>query len=79
MVICDRGVMDASAFISRAKWEQLLAKLGLTEEHVCEGRYNQVIHMVKKCVKNWENTDEYALTITGCLSFSKWDYEMWSH
>jgi hypothetical protein len=38
--------MDASAFISRGQWEQLLSKLGLNEEHICEGRYNQIIHMV---------------------------------
>ena len=38
--------MDASAFITRQEWESLLEKLDLTEESICEGRYNQVLHMV---------------------------------
>ena len=46
LVICDRGLMDASAFITRQEWESLLEKLDLTEESICEGRYNQVLHMV---------------------------------
>ena len=38
LVICDRGLMDASAFISRQKWEELLEKLQLDEFNMCEGR-----------------------------------------
>ena len=38
LVICDRGLMDASAFISRQKWEELLEKLQLEEFNLCEGR-----------------------------------------
>lgn len=47
IIICDRGVMDASAFINRSQWEQLLLKLGMDEENICERRYNQVVHMVR--------------------------------
>ncbi len=46
LVICDRGTMDASAFISRAQWEQLLGKLSLAEAVICESRYDHVVHMV---------------------------------
>ena len=46
MIICDRGVMDASAFVSRSQWENLLARNELEEEEIRDARYNQVIHMV---------------------------------
>ena len=46
LVICDRGLMDASAFISRQKWEELLEKLQLEEFNLCEGRWE--IHQFPK-------------------------------
>ena len=46
LVICDRGSMDASAFISREQWEHILGRLGLDEVEIRDNRYNQVIHMV---------------------------------
>jgi len=46
LVICDRGTMDASAFISPEEWNALLEKLELDEERMCEGRYDHVVHMV---------------------------------
>ena len=46
LVICDRGLMDASAFIEANEWMQLLSKLNLKEELMCEDRYHHVVHMV---------------------------------
>ena len=42
LIICDRGAMDASAFISRDKWERILARNGLDEVEIRDNRYNQV-------------------------------------
>ena len=42
LVICDRGAMDASAFISRDQWENILARNGLDEVEVRDNRYSQV-------------------------------------
>ena len=42
LVICDRGAMDASAFISKDQWEHILAKNGLDEVEIRDNRYNQV-------------------------------------
>ena len=47
LVICDRGLMDASAFISRQKWEELLEKLQLDEFNLCEGRYEMTIKRIQ--------------------------------
>ena len=42
LIICDRGAMDASAFISREQWETILARNGLDEVEIRDNRYNQV-------------------------------------
>ena len=42
LVICDRGAMDASAFISREQWEHILARNGLDEVEIRDNRYSQV-------------------------------------
>ncbi|CAG7723424.1 unnamed protein product [Allacma fusca] len=46
LVICDRGTMDASAFISSEQWERILQKNGWNEIELRDTRYNQIIHMV---------------------------------
>lgn len=46
LVICDRGAMDASAFISREQWERILARIGLDEVEIRDNRYNQVLHVM---------------------------------
>lgn len=46
LIICDRGLMDASAFIEYSQWLELLEKLNLKEELMCEDRYHHVVHMV---------------------------------
>eukprot|EP00095_Tigriopus_kingsejongensis_P004401 maker-scaffold93_size381549-snap-gene-2.22 protein:Tk04401 transcript:maker-scaffold93_size381549-snap-gene-2.22-mRNA-1 annotation:"hypothetical protein EAI_01984" len=46
LVICDRGTMDASAFISKDQWEHILHNMGLDEVEIRDNRYSQVIHMV---------------------------------
>ena len=51
LVICDRGTMDASAFISAQEWAKLLDKLSLEESHICENRYDQVVHMASFFLK----------------------------
>ena len=42
LVICDRGSMDASAFISKDQWDKILAHAGLDEVEIRDNRYNQV-------------------------------------
>ena len=46
LVICDRGAMDASAFVSRHQWEDILRTNDLDEVEIRDNRYNQVVHMV---------------------------------
>ena len=44
-VLCDRGLMDGSAYLSKEQWEVLLNEMGLYEQDIREERYDQVIHM----------------------------------
>ena len=42
LVICDRGSMDASAFVSRQDWEGILARNKCDEVDIRDNRYHQV-------------------------------------
>lgn len=44
-VLCDRGLMDGSAYLSREQWEVLLNECGLYEQDIKEDRYDLVIHL----------------------------------
>lgn len=46
LIICDRGAMDASAFISKEKWEKIMNDNEWNSVELRDNRYNQIIHMV---------------------------------
>jgi len=46
LVICDRGSMDASAFVTREQWDTILVRNGCDEVDIRDNRYHQVVHMV---------------------------------
>ncbi len=46
VLLCDRGLMDGSAYMAPEQWEKLLANKGLEIADVCECRYNAVMHLV---------------------------------
>ncbi|XP_076108691.1 TRPL translocation defect protein 14-like [Mytilus galloprovincialis] len=46
LVICDRGIMDASAYLPTEDWAQMKADNNWNEIQLRDNRYNQVIHMV---------------------------------
>jgi len=55
LIICDRGTMDASAFVAREDWEKLLHSNRMDEVDIRDNRYNQVVHMVTAA----EGAEEY--------------------
>lgn len=67
LVICDRGTMDASAFISNEEWEKLLDKLDLDESHICENRYDQIVHMVSAAngAEDFYSVEDHAARFEG--------------
>lgn len=46
VVLCDRGVMDGSAYIEPELWQAILDETGWSEVHLRDARYEAVIHMV---------------------------------
>ena len=50
LVICDRGTMDAAAFISPEAWQGILSRNKLNTVDLRDNRYNQIIHMVSASV-----------------------------
>lgn len=46
LIICDRGAMDASAFVAKDKWEHIMTENCWNSVELRDNRYNQIIHMV---------------------------------
>lgn len=46
LVVCDRGVMDGSAYISSDLWQALLDEIGSPVVHLRDNRYDAVVHLV---------------------------------
>uniref|UniRef100_A0A0K0E1Q2 AAA_28 domain-containing protein n=1 Tax=Strongyloides stercoralis TaxID=6248 RepID=A0A0K0E1Q2_STRER len=46
LIICDRGAMDPSAYMSKDEWETLCKNIDIDTFHLRETRYNQIVHMV---------------------------------
>jgi predicted ATPase len=50
LVICDRGLMDASAYLKPSQWERMKTENNWNEVELRDSRYNQVIHMVSAAI-----------------------------
>ncbi|XP_072388371.1 TRPL translocation defect protein 14 isoform X1 [Diabrotica undecimpunctata] len=46
LIICDRGAMDASAFVAKETWENIMRHNAWNNVELRDNRYNQIIHMV---------------------------------
>lgn len=67
LVICDRGTMDASAFITPEQWEKILKKNNWNDVELRDNRYNQVIHLVSAAVgaEKFYSLDEHVCRSEG--------------
>ena len=41
LIICDRGAMDASAFLTRNQWMTILERIDVEEDEIRDDRYDQ--------------------------------------
>jgi len=46
VLLCDRGVMDGSAYISQEEWDEFILSRNMNNVELREGRYNAVFHLV---------------------------------
>lgn len=87
IVVCDRAVMDISAYIDRKMWLELLDSCG-TNEDVIVKRYDGVVHLSTAArgaekhyttannAQRYEKADEEGLSIARMLDQKV--YEAWS-
>ncbi|XP_015599083.1 TRPL translocation defect protein 14 isoform X2 [Cephus cinctus] len=76
LIICDRGAMDASAFISKDKWELMMASNGWNNVELRDNRYNQIIHMVSAAngAEEFYSTEDHACRSEGVELARELDY-----
>ncbi|KAF7288042.1 TRPL translocation defect 14 [Rhynchophorus ferrugineus] len=67
LIICDRGAMDASAFISKEKWENIMKDNSWNSIELRDNRYNQIIHMVSaaKGAEDYYTTEDHSCRSEG--------------
>lgn len=46
LVICDRGAMDAAAYMDKNAFNEILKRNNLNSVELRDNRYNQVIHLM---------------------------------
>ena len=67
LIIADRGVMDASAFISREAWDKILTKLSLEDIEISDNRYNHVVHLQSAAIgaEKFYTTEDHTARFEG--------------
>ena len=46
VILCDRGLMDGSAYVSEELWSAVMDEVGMNHNQLRDKRYDGVIHMV---------------------------------
>ncbi|CAG9585731.1 unnamed protein product [Danaus chrysippus] len=76
LIICDRGAMDASAFISKEKWEAMMNANNWNSVELRDNRYNHIVHMVSAAngAEDFYSTEEHACRSEGVELARELDY-----
>ncbi|KAL5287525.1 unc-132 family protein [Megaselia abdita] len=77
LIICDRGVMDASAYISKEKWEKMLQTNNWNTIELRDNRYNQILHLVSAAngAEEFYTTEDHACRSEGVELARDLDYK----
>jgi len=77
LVICDRGAMDASAYISKEKWQQIMTSNGWNSVELRDNRYNQIVHMVTAAngAEDFYTTEDHSCRSEGMELARELDYK----
>ena len=46
LIVCDRGVMDISAYLSPQQWQDIIGEVGYTQTQLRDERYDAILHLV---------------------------------
>ncbi|KRG04258.1 TRPL translocation defect protein 14 isoform X5 [Drosophila mojavensis] len=77
LIICDRGVMDASAYIRKDKWEEMMASNQWNPVEMRDNRYNQILHLVSAAngAEDFYSTEDHACRSEGVELARELDYK----
>lgn len=67
LVICDRGTMDARAYMSQESWDRVMKRNSLNAVELRDNRYDQVVHLVTAAIgaEEFYNTDDNPMRTEG--------------
>lgn len=77
LIICDRGVMDASAFVSKEKWDRMMRTNNWNSVELRDNRYNHIVHMVSAAngAEAFYSTEDHACRSEGVDLARELDYK----
>ena len=70
LIVCDRGTMDISAYMTPEMWEEITAKVGINSNELRE-RYDAVLHLVSAA----DGAEQFYTTATNSTRYEKADEE----
>ena len=70
LIICDRGTMDISAYMTPEMWEDITAKVN-TDSNSLKARYDAVLHMVSAA----DGAEQYYTTATNAIRYEQMNEE----
>ncbi len=71
VIVCDRGAMDISAYISREMWKELTEACGTSSRELKTTRYDAVLHLVSAA----DGAEKYYTTANNAQRYEKADEE----
>lgn len=70
LIVCDRGTLDISAYISPEMWNDITAKAG-TDTNALRNRYDAVLHLVSAA----DGAEQYYTTATNAIRYEQMNEE----
>ena len=70
LIVCDRGTLDISAYISAEMWNDITAKAG-TDTNALRNRYDAVLHLVSAA----DGAEQYYTTATNAARYEQMNEE----
>lgn len=70
LIICDRGTLDISAYMTPEMWEDITAKAG-TDSNKLRSRYDAVLHLVSAA----DGAEKYYTTATNAVRYEQMNEE----
>jgi len=77
LIICDRGVMDGGAYITKEKWKKMMAANNWNPIELRDNRYNQILHLVSAAngAEEFYSTEDHACRSEGVELARELDYK----